>query len=128
MDPKDYFERKKALLKDCVTLTEDVLSNINDIGTVNNLLLTRGEKISLLQELDSTYDKAMAGSLSEAQKTQIDQLVSLLLGLSRDTIKKIQRDQVELKKLMKVNAQNHKLIGYTGKYTQTSGRLLDKKK
>ena len=128
MNSNEYFERKKALLKECVTLSEEMLSNINEIDKINNILLKRSEKIHLLQELEDNYGEAFESIMSDNQKSQINQIVSLLLGLDRDTEKKIKNEQLELKKRMKVNIQNQKMISYTGKYAQTSGRLLDKKK
>ncbi len=127
MDLTSYFEQKRNLLKDCITLSENILSSISDVDHVNQLLEQRMEKISLLQKLDREYG-AMMKELPGSQKTQIDQMVSLLLGLDRDAAKKIQLQQEELKKMMKINMQNQKLANYTGSYTSTGGRLLDKKK
>lgn len=128
MDSNEYFEKKKALLKECVSLSEEMLSNISKIDTIKSILVRRSEKIRLLQDLEVSCGKAMGDSLSEKQKAQINQVVSLLLALDRDTSKKIRTEQVNLKILMKVNTQNHKLMGYTGKYAPTRGRLLDCKK
>jgi len=129
MDSNEYFEQKRNLLKECVSISEDILSNIADIDKVNSLLSSRSEKIGQLQTLEETADgKAHMMALPDREKAQIDQLIALLLGLDRDTAKKIKSAQEDLKKSMKVNTQNHKLANYTGKYGQTSGRLLDKKK
>lgn len=127
MDLNGYFEQKRNLLKDCITLSENILSSISDIDHVNQLLEQRMEKISLLQKLDGEYGSMME-KLPENQKAQIDQMVSLLLGLDRDAAKKIRLEQEELKKLMKVNTQNQKLANYTGSHAPTGGRFLDKKK
>ena len=128
MDSKEYFEQKRDLLQACISLSEEILSSIGDIETVNTLLEERAEKISLLQKLDDHRGKAMMDFLSTEEKSKINQMVSLLLSLDRDTLSKLQQEQAELKKLMRANTQNHKLINYTGKHVQTSGRLLDKKK
>jgi hypothetical protein len=127
MDSNSYFEQKRNLLKDCITLSENILSSISDMEQVNQLLEKRMEKINLLQKLDGDCG-FMMDSLPGKQKTQIDQMVGLLLGLDRDAVKKIQLEQTELKKLMKINTQNQKLANYTGKHIQTSGKFLDKKK
>ena len=123
MDSNEYFEKKKALLRECVSLSEEMLSNISDIDTINNILLKRSEKIHFLQDFEDTYRKDFEDTLSEKQKSEINQIVSLLLGLDRDTIKKIKVEQSTLKNAMKVNSQSYKMMGYTGKYAQTSGRL-----
>lgn len=129
MDPNVYFEQKRSLLKECIGISEEILSNMDDIDTINSLLSVRAEKITSIQKLeDEAKGKEIMRALPDEQKTQIDQLISLLLGLDHDTANKIKSSQEDLKKSMKVNAQNHKLANYTGKYVQTSGRLLDKKK
>jgi hypothetical protein len=129
MDSNEYFEQKRILLKECVSISEEILSNITDIDTINKLLSARAEKITLLQKLEEEFQgKVIMRTLPDKQKAQINQLVALLLGLDRDTAKKIKSTQEDLKKSMKVNTQNHKLANYTGKFVQTSGRFLDKKK
>ena len=128
MDPKEYFERKCGLLRECVSLSEEILSNIADIDTVNELLSAREEKIALLQELDDARGKAAMASLPDEQKAQIDQTVALLLGLDRDAVKEIESAQDELKRSMRTNTQTQKLVNYANKYVQTSGKLLDKRK
>jgi hypothetical protein len=129
MDSNEYFEQKRNLLKECVSISEDILSNITDIDKVSSLLSFRSEKIGQLQKLEEAADgKTLMKALPDKQKSQIDQLIALLLGLDRDTAKKIKSDQEDLKKTMKVNTQNHKLANYTGKYSPSSGKLLDKKK
>lgn len=121
----DYFIQKEALLKECVSLSEDLLSSIHDVDVVNRILSARSEKIRQLQELDDTCDSA---SLSTDQKSQINQIVSLLLGLDRDAIKQIKADQTDVMNEMRANTQNHKMIGYKGKRSEVSGRNLDIKK
>jgi len=128
MDSNEYFSQKRAFLKECVTLSEELLSNIGDLDAVNETLTKRSKKIQQIKDLDDACGKEMADSWSESQKTQINQIVSLLSGLDRDAVRLIKEEQADLKNTMKVNAQNHKLMNYTGKYAQTSGRLLDKKK
>ena len=129
MDSNEYFEQKRILLKECVSISEEILSNITDIDTINKLLSARAEKITLLQKLEEEFQgKVIMSTLPDKQKAQINQLVTLLLGLDRDTAKKIKNTQEDLKKSMKVNTQNHKLANYTSKFVQTSGRFLDKKK
>lgn len=128
MDSREYFEQKRDLLKGCISLSEEILSNLSDIETVSALLEKRSEKISLLQKLEDDCGKAMMDLLPVEEKAKINQMLSLLLGLDRDTARKLQQEQAELKEMMRANTQNHKLINYTGKHAQTSGRLLDKKK
>lgn len=121
----DYFTQKKALLKECVSLSEDLLSNIQDISAITEILSKRSEKISQLQKLDDTYKNEI---LTDLQKSQINQMVSLLLGLDRDATRKIKEEQVDVKHDMKVNTQNHKMVGYKGNQGQPRGRVLDIKK
>lgn len=128
VDSNEYFNQKRALLKECVSLSEELLGNIGDLDAVNNALEKRSEKIRQIQALDDVCRKDLADSWSQAQQTQIDEIVSLLLGLDRDAIKTIKEEQTVLKNSMKVNTKGHKLANYTVGYASTSGRLLDKKK
>ena len=121
----DYFIQKEALLKECVSLSEDLLSSIHDVDVVNSILNQRSEKIQQLQDLDDACDSA---SLSAEQKSQVNQIVSLLLDLDRDAIKEIKKDKADVMNAMKSNTQNHKMIGYKGKQSEVSGRNLDIKK
>lgn len=125
MSSNDYFIQKEALLKECVSLSEELLSNIHDIDAVNRILYARSEKIRQLQELDDACDPA---SLSSKQKSQINQIVSLLLGLDRDAIKEIKGEQANVMNAMKANTKNHKMVGYNGKQPEASGRKIDIKK
>ena len=124
----EFFEKKIALLKECVSLSEEILSTINDIDQVNRLLSARYLKIISLQNLEEEGTRIAEGFLTERQKTKINQLVALLIGLDSDIEKKIKVAQSELKNEMKVNTKHHQLMGYTGKYASVSGRHIDYKK
>lgn len=129
MDSNLYFEQKRTLLKECVSVSENILSNIDDMEKVNELLAFRAEKITKIQEFEKAYQgQTMMASLPDKQKSQINQLVSLILDLDRDTEMRIKAAQEELKQTMKINTQNHKMIQYAGKIPPASGKLLDKKK
>lgn len=127
MDSQDYFERKKNLLNECISMSEDMLSDYSDIDSINSILSIRSEKITALQELEDA-SKNGVGLLSETQKAQINRIIDLLLDLDRDVEKKIKTAQSELKNEMKINTQNQKLISYTGKHIPVSGRVMDYKK
>lgn len=128
MDCNEYFEKKKALLRDCVSLSEEMLSSGGDIEQVNSILCTRHDKITCLQELDGNWDQSGSGFLTEKQKLQINQMVTLLNDLDRGIAKQIKAEQDEIRNNMKINTQNHRLAGYTGKYGTATGRLINYKK
>ena len=121
----DYFTQKKALLKECVSLSEELLSNLDNINMINEILSKRSDKIVQLQKLDDAYGPQ---TLTDLQKSQINQIVSLLLGLDRDVMREIKVEQADVKNEMKVNTQNHKMVGYKGNQSQPRGRVLDIKK
>ena len=128
LDSNEYFIQKRTLLKECVSLSEELLSNIGDWDAVNGALERRSEKIRQIKALDDACGKAPAEFWQQSQKAEIDQTVSLLLGLDRDAMKLIKDAQTDLKNSMKTNTKEHKLASYTVKYASPSGRLLDKKK
>ncbi len=128
MDVNQYYEKKLSLLKECVLLSDEIRSNIDEISVVNGYLDQRASVIHNLQILKESYGKVLEPQLSDTQRNTLDQRVSLLLSLDRDTAKKLKISQDELKSNMKTNTQTHKLINYTANFNSPNGHRMNIKK
>ena len=124
----DYFSQKIALLKQCLDLSEEFIGSIEDWQSLAGILVRRQEVIKKIQVLDETLDKTISDPCSQSQKSQINQLVKLILEIDGDVGNIIRREQENLSHSIKTNIQEQKMIHYSSLTEAQNGRLLYYKK
>ena len=130
MDTKnsnEYFLQKIQLLKQCISLSEELLSSLEDWESLNEILAKRGAVIQQLQNLDQSFGEKAMHSCSEVQKSEINRLVSLILALDRDASKLIKEEQTNLMSAIKINRKEQKIFNYKINTATESGSRLDYK-
>lgn len=105
-----YADKKIELLKQCLNISEDMLSNIKNLEKFDDLLNKRSEIIKTLQSLENENSTE---SCSYTQKSQIDHLVKLITSLDNDVTKQIRDEQNKVIESMKVNYKEQKIASYT---------------
>jgi hypothetical protein len=120
----EFGTKKINFLKQCVRITEDLLSSTTDAQKIPKLIQQRGEVISLLTELEKTPVKGATPS----ENVKVDQLINLLQKLDRQVAKKIKNEQQNILAALKVNSRGFKLTAYNSNSTKSTGRFIDKKR
>ena len=115
---------KIEYLKQCIRLTEDLLSSGDDLEKIQTLIQQRGDVLLLIAELEKTPGEGVSAS----ETATADQLIELLTKLNDQAVKKIKKEQQDILAAMKVNIKEHKLVGYHLNDASSAGRLLDKKR
>jgi hypothetical protein len=115
--------KKIDYLKQCIRITEDLLSNDTDDEKIRELIQRRGDVILLLAKLEREH-KGVPPTASEISTA--DQLIDLLLKLNIQAVQKIKKEQQDILDAMKVNIKEQKLTAYNASAAPTEGRLLDK--
>lgn len=124
----EYYENKKALFRQCLNLSEELISSIEDWESVPDIVTRREEVISQLKELEETTDKITASSLSMDRKKELDQMLKLILDLDKDATKLIRKEQQNIMSSLKTNTQGQKLMQYASTPGLIHGRIMDYKK
>ncbi|KNZ41752.1 hypothetical protein [Acetobacterium bakii] len=123
----DYCREKIRLLKEYISKSEEVLSNVEQWELLNDILSEREYLIQKLQILEAE-NKAVMPNCSQDQRTEIDGLVRLILDIDKDGIKMIEAEKKKIIGELKINQQSQKVSDYQQKSLAESGRLLDYKK
>lgn len=108
---KEYFTKKINLLKECLTLTEELISTVSDWESLEGVLSRRQVIIESLQKLEADIDKENQ-SLSPSEEAQVQQLLRLILNLDGDAEKLLQEERDKTANLMKSNIQGQKVMDY----------------
>jgi len=123
-----YAAHKIDSLKECVRLTEDLLSNISDEVKVLELLDTRGEILQALDAFEKDHKQSNTNICTPAESAKVDQLVALLLNLDKQADAQIKQNIQEAVASLKANVNEHKFIGYKGEGQSPQGNFLDTKR
>ena len=127
-DSNAYFVHKMELLKQCLSLSESLFGSLQDWKPLAELLSKREKVLQQLQKLENAFEEEAIQSCSQAEKSQIDHLVNLILAIDRDAAKLIREEQDKTIEYMKANTQGQKIVGYAGSANTQSGKYLDYKK
>ena len=111
------------LLDQCLTLSEELISSIENWETLPDLLSRRETVILELKELEERET-----FLSEEMRREIQQTVSLILDLDRDAAALIRKEQQNIMDSMKTNIKEQKFIQYIPSAKPERGSRLDYKK
>ena len=120
----DYFSNKISLLEQCLGLSEELISNINNLESLDGILLKRQSVIEKIQYLDTASEKGEMESCSTSQKEQIQQVLSIILSLDQDARRLLLKEQEKTTRLMKNNIQGQRVIGYAKDGKDGNGSCL----
>ncbi len=124
----EYVQQKKALLKQCLTLSEELLSSIEEWDPVPDIVKQREAVIMQLKELEDDTPPKVKATLTKEMKQEMDQMIRLILDLDKEATSRIKKEQQALLDSMKANVKGQKLIQYAQVSDLGSGRKLDYKK
>ncbi len=124
----DYFLQKKALLNQCLLLSEELQSSLEDWEALSDILERRETAIQQLKELEETADKAASSLLTQDRKQELNQLIQRIQELDQNTVSLMRKEQQNIMTSLKTNTQGQKLMQYVSAPEQTNGRRLDYKK
>jgi len=124
----EYYLQKINLLKQCLNLSEELMSSLIDWESLDGILSKRENIINQLQVLDQTVDKEIVDSCTQDQIFQIDNLIKLIVAFDKDTSKLIENEQTMIMQSIKTNLLEQKLMSYTKIPDVQSGILLNYKK
>lgn len=124
----EYVQQKKALIKQCLNLSEELLSSIEEWDPVPAIVEKREALILQLKELEEATAPMVKASLTKEMKDEMDQMIRLILDLDKEAAGRIRKEQQHLLDSMKSNVKEQKLIQYAQTPDASSGRRLDYKK
>lgn len=124
----EYFRRKKALLKQCLSLSEEFMSSIEDWESLPDILSRREEVLLQLTELEKEAGSEAAASLTDEMKREIDGTIRLILDLDNDASNRIRREQQSITDSLKANIKVQKFIQYAPAPELPRGGRLDYRK
>ena len=124
----EYYQQKKALLKQCLHLSEELIGCIDEWESVPDIISKREVVILQLKELEETVATKVKASLTNEMKQELDQMLKLILDLDKDATNLIRKEQQNITDSLKSNAQEQKLMQYAQPTEVPSGRKLDYKK
>lgn len=124
----EYLQQKKALLKQCLNLSEELISSIDEWESVPDIISSREAVILQLKELEDAAGTKVKASLTHEMKQELDQMIKLILDLDKDATNLIHKEQQNIMGSLKANTQGQKLIQYAQIPEVPSGRKLDYKK
>ena len=128
MPSSTFATQKIDRLKQCIRITEDLLSSISDETKLLDFLDQRSDVLQQLEESEKAVTAAERASCSESDIAKIDQLVALLLQLDAQAVTSIKAELQDTLSAMKANVNEHKFIGYKGDSDSPTGNFLDAKR
>lgn len=124
----EFFRQKITLLKQCLALSEELISSIENWETLPDLLSRREAVIQELKALEDGAGSEASASLSGEMQREIRQTVNLILDLDRDAEALIRKEQQNTMDSMKANIKEQKFIQYIPSAEPKPGSRLDYKK
>ena len=125
-DSKEYFTNKISLLKQCLEITEELISKISDWESLEDVLSRRQVVIDSLQKLEKGAKENKP--LSPSEEDQVNQLLKLIIDLDKDAKKLLQEERDKTIQLLKSNVQGQKVMDYVkhdNPEYQQQGRRFD---
>lgn len=124
----EYLQQKKALLKQCLNLSEELISSIEEWDSVPDIISRREVVIQQLKTLEDSTKPSIKASLTKEMKQELDQMIRLILDLDKDAASRIREEQKTIMESLKTNTKGQKLIQYAQIPDVQSGHRLDYKK
>jgi hypothetical protein len=124
----DYYSKKMSLLKQCLSLSEEFISSLDDWESLEGFLLKKNKVLSEIELLEQSFGKDIMSRCSKDQRKEIDQLITLILKLDQESEKLIRKEQDQVLNSIKTNVQEQKLVQYGSSLIPQKGRHMDYKK
>lgn len=124
----EYLQQKKALLKQCLHLSEELISSIDEWESVPDIISRREAVILELKKLEEATGTPVKAALTKELKQELDQMIQLILDLDKDATKLVRKEQQNVLDSLKANTQEQKLMQYAQTPELLQGRKLDYKK
>lgn len=124
----EYFLKKKALLKECLHFSEELIGSIESWESVPDIIAGKEAAVLQLSELEEAADAQTKALLSNEMKQELDQMIKLILDLDNDTANLIRKEQQNIIGSLKTNINEQKFIQYAPAPELARGRKLDYKK
>lgn len=123
-----YYQKKKDILAQCLALSEDLISGMEEWDGVPAIMERKEALILQLKALEDSTDDEVKSTLSPAQKQELNQSIKLILDLDQNTVERIRKEQQEIKSSLKVTVNEQKVMQYAQPPGMSSGTRLDYKK
>lgn len=107
-----YFNQKAELLKQCIKISEEILSTLESEEDLQTILSRREAVILRLKMLEEACDQGIKDLCTQSQKKQMDQQVKLLLAMDREATESISARQGKLLEAMKANKRKQQIANY----------------
>lgn len=124
---REYFAQKMKLLRDCLSLSEELLSRLEEWEALDEILTRRGTVIQAIQNLEDMYPDEIIDACTQAEKLEADRMFSLILNLDHDAEKLMKKEREKILASIKGNVQEQRVAGYIVP-TVSSGYFMDRKK
>jgi len=124
----EYYNQKKAFLKQCLDLSEKLLGSVGDWESVSDILSEREAVLLKLKELEDTAEAGIKSSLSPESKQELDRMILQIHALDEESVKLIRKEQEKILDSLKANAQGRKLMQYVQTPEPAQGRKFDYRK
>ncbi|MDD2189677.1 MAG: flagellar protein FliT [Eubacteriales bacterium] len=124
----EYYRKKKALLKECLALSEELISSIEDWDAIPVIITKREALIGELRDLEETARAPVKVALTKELKQELDQMIRLILNLDKDVADLIRTEQQNVLDSLKKNTKGQKLTQYAQTQDLARGSKLDYKK
>ncbi|MDI9493787.1 MAG: hypothetical protein QM289_04810 [Bacillota bacterium] len=125
-DPNSYYEIKMDLLKQILSINEEILSNPDDWESYKTHLSARESIIRKLQKLDDAFGVDVIRCCPRSQIVEMDRMLNLILALDKDIIAVIDENRQKILASLKATVREKKITGY-GNPVGHSGKYLDSK-
>jgi len=124
----EYYNKKKALLQQCLDISGKLPGSVEDLDFVTNILSEREALLLELKELEETTEAGEKSLLSPESKQELDQIIGQIRDLDEELVKLLRREQEKILDSLKANAQGRKLTQYAQTPDPAQGRKFDYKK
>lgn len=123
-----YYQKKKDLLAQCLALSEDLISGLEEWDEIPEIMERKEALILQLKALEDSTDDEVKSALSPSQKQELNQSIKLILDLDQNTVERVRKEQQEIKSSLKVTVNEQKVMQYAQFSEIANGRKLDYKK
>ena len=122
---EQYYQKKKALLQQCLRFGEEIASSLEEWESISAILTEREALIAQLNELEQNTKEEIKAALTHAMKEELDQTIKLILEFDQNTISLMRKEQENIITSLKTNIQEQKTIQYGASTQPSSGRLMN---
>ena len=123
----DYFLQKTTLLKQCLSLSEELISSLEQWEDMAGILERREAVLQQLNELEESTSTSVKSLLSREKADETDQIIRLILALDSNTAELIRKEKENIANSIKANAQEQRLMEYATPQL-SRGKRFDYKK